>query len=155
MVDALQPGDPRRAGPYELLGRLGAGGMGQAFLDRSPGGRPVAVKVIRPEVLAAHPDFRVRFAREVAAARRVNALFTAPVVDADPEGVMPWLATAFVPGPSLADAVSEHGPMRAAVVRALAAGLAEGPPDGRPVIRSRGTLRPPGPESCWSRYPPE
>jgi serine/threonine protein kinase len=100
--------------------------MGQVFLGRSPGGRPVAVKVIRAELLAGHPDFRARFAREVAAARRVSALFTAPVVDADPDGDMPWLVTAYVPGPSLADAVSDHGPMGADVVRALAAGLAEG-----------------------------
>ncbi len=100
--------------------------MGQVFLGRSPGGRPVAVKVIRPELLASQSGFRVRFAREVESARRVNALFTAPVVDADPNADMPWLVTAYVPGPSLADAVSDHGPMRPDVVRSLAAGLAEG-----------------------------
>jgi len=126
VAQALKPGDPRWAGPYELLERLGSGGMGQVFLGRSPGGRPVAVKVIRPELLGGQSDFRDRFAREVAAARRVNALFTAPVVDAQPDGDMPWLVTAYVPGPSLADAVSEHGPMRAGVLRSLAAGLAEG-----------------------------
>jgi serine/threonine protein kinase len=100
--------------------------MGEVFLGRSPGGRPVAVKVIRAELLAANPDFRLRFAREVAVARKVNALFTAPVVDADPAAEMPWLVTAYVPGPSLADAVEDHGPLRPGVVRALAAGLAEG-----------------------------
>jgi serine/threonine protein kinase len=126
VAQALKPGDPRWAGPYELLERLGSGGMGQVFLGRSPGGRPVAVKVIRPDLLAGQPDFRDRFAREVAAARRVNALFTAPVVDAQPDGDMPWLVTAYVPGPSLADAVSEHGPMPAGALRSLAAGLAEG-----------------------------
>jgi Protein kinase domain len=126
VAQALKPGDPRWAGPYELLERLGSGGMGQVFLGRSPGGRPVAVKVIRPDLLAGQPDFRDRFAREVAAARRVNALFTAPVVDARPDGDMPWLVTAYVPGPSLADAVSEHGPMPADALRSLAAGLAEG-----------------------------
>ena len=126
MAEALKPGDPRWAGSYELLGRIGGGGMGQVFLGRSPGGRPVAVKVIRAELLAADPGFRARFAREVAAARRVGALFTASVVDADPDGDMPWLATSYVPGPSLADAVDDHGPMHADVVHALAAGLAEG-----------------------------
>jgi len=126
VAEALKSSDPRWAGPYELLERLGSGGMGQVFLGRSPGGRPVAVKVIRPELLAGQSDFRRRFAHEVASARRVNALFTAPVVDADPDGDMPWLVTAYVPGPSLADAVHDHGPMRADVVRALAAGLAEG-----------------------------
>jgi hypothetical protein len=78
--------------------------MGRVFLGRSAGGRLVAVKVIR-EDLAADPDFRARFGREVAAARRVGGLFTALVVDADADGPTPWLATAYVAGPSLANAV--------------------------------------------------
>jgi len=124
-VQELQGGDPRRIGPYRLVGRLGAGGMGMVFAGRSAGGRLVAVKVIRGE-LAADPEFRVRFAREVAAASSVSGLFTAPVVDADVDGPVPWLATAYVAGPSLGDAVREHGPWPAAPVLALAAGLAEG-----------------------------
>jgi serine/threonine protein kinase len=124
--EALRAADPRQVGRYTLLAHLGSGGMGQVFLGRSPGGFSVAVKVIRAELLAADPQFRARFAREIAAARRVNALFTAPVVDADPDAETPWLATAYVPGPSLADAVDDSGPLGAAVVRALAAGLAEG-----------------------------
>jgi serine/threonine protein kinase len=100
--------------------------MGQVFLGRSPGGRPVAVKFIQAEFLKARPEFRIRFAREVEAARRVNALFTAPVVNADTDAETPWLATAYVPGPSLEAAVDDHGPLRPTVVRALAAGLAEG-----------------------------
>jgi len=98
--------------------------MGRVFLGRSAGGRPVAVKVIRSE-LASDPDFRGRFRREVAAARRVNGLFTAMVVDADVDAEEPWLATAYVPGPSLAEAVREHGPLPASSVLALTAGLAE------------------------------
>jgi YVTN family beta-propeller protein len=121
----LQPGDPERAGSYRLLGRLGNGGMGQVFLGRSAGGRPVAVKVIRAD-LAGDREFRARFRREVAAARQVNSLYTAPVVDADLDGVVPWLATTYVAGPSLADAVADHGPLPAGAVLALAAGLAEG-----------------------------
>jgi hypothetical protein len=124
-LEALQAGDPPQVGPYLLLGRLGAGGMGRVFLGRSPGGRKVAVKVIRAE-LAGDPGFRARFAREVAAARRVSGLFTAPVFDADPTASMPWLVTGFVDGPSLAQAVHEHGPLPVASVLALAAGLAEG-----------------------------
>jgi serine/threonine protein kinase len=112
-------------GPYVLLGRLGAGGMGQVFLGRSPGGRLVAVKVIRAE-LAADPGFRVRFAREVAAARKVGGVFTAPVMDADPDALLPWLVTGFVDGPSLAQAVAGQGALPVASVLALAAGLAEG-----------------------------
>jgi hypothetical protein len=121
----LQPGDPQLIGPYRLVGQLGCGGMGRVFLGLSAGGRPVAVKVIRAE-LAADQEFRVRFGREVAAARRVSGLFTALVVDADVDGPVPWLATAYVSGPALSDAVARHGPMSARPALALAAGLAEG-----------------------------
>ena len=125
MAVELQPGDPQKVGPYWLLGRLGSGGMGRVFLGRSPGGRLVAVKVVRAE-LAEQADFRSRFAREVAAAQTVSGLFTAPVVDADLDAPVPWLATAYVPGLSLADAITTHGPLPATSVLALAAGLAEG-----------------------------
>ena len=121
----LQPGDPQKVGPYWLLGRLGSGGMGQVFLGRSPGGRLVAVKLVRAE-LAGQPEFRSRFAREVAAARTVSGVFTAAVVDADVDAPVPWLATAYVPGPSLNEAITRHGPLPATSVLALAAGLAEG-----------------------------
>ncbi|HEX5295698.1 MAG TPA: serine/threonine-protein kinase [Streptosporangiaceae bacterium] len=120
-----RPQDPRLVGPYLIVGRLGSGGMGQVFLGRSPGGRLVAVKVVRAE-LAEQAEFRSRFAREVAAARKVSGLFTAPVVDADVGAPTPWLATAYVAGPSLADTVASHGPLPASSVLALAAGLAEG-----------------------------
>ena len=125
MAQELQAGDPQKVGPYWLLGRLGSGGMGRVFLGRSPGGRLVAVKVVRAE-LAEQADFRIRFAREVAAARTVSGLFTAPVVDADLDAPVPWLATAYVAGPSLAEAITRHGPLPVTSVLALAAGLAEG-----------------------------
>ena len=125
MMHELQPGDPQLIGPYRLRGRLGAGGMGQVYLGLSPGGRAAAVKVIRAD-LAQDPEFRARFRREIAVARKVSGLFTAPVIDADVDGPVPWLATAYVPGPSLADAVSEHGPLPPHSVLALAKGLAEG-----------------------------
>ena len=125
VVEALQPGDPQLVGNYRLLKRLGRGGMGRVFLGRSPGGRMVAVKVIHSE-LAADPDFRARFAHEVAAARRVSGLYTAPLVDADPDAAEPWLVTSYVEGPSLADTVAGDGPLRAEAVLALALGLAEG-----------------------------
>jgi len=121
----LQPDDPREIGPYRLLGQLGSGGMGQVFLGMSAGGRPIAVKVIRTE-LATDPDFRARFRREVAAAQKVSGLFTALVVDADLDCPMPWLATAYVPGPSLAEAVRGHGPLPVRSLLVLTAGLAEG-----------------------------
>jgi len=124
LVSELQPGDPQTIGPYRLVRQLGQGGMGRVFLGVSPGGRPVAVKAIRAE-LAADPEFRARFGREVAAARRVSGVFTAQVVDADVDGPVAWMATAYVPGPSLAEAVDTHGPLPEASLLALAAGLAE------------------------------
>jgi serine/threonine protein kinase len=124
-VEELQDGDPRQIGKYTLLGRLGSGGMGQVFLGRSIGGRQVAVKVIRSD-LARDRNFRARFAREVEAASRVSGAFTAPVIDADPDAVLPWLVTSYVRGPSLADAVEQHGPLPLSSVLTLAAGLAEG-----------------------------
>jgi serine/threonine protein kinase len=99
--------------------------MGRVYLGRSPGGRLVAVKVIRAE-LAGQAEFRNRFAREVAAARTVSGVFTAAVVDADVDAPVPWLATAYVPGLSLADTITRHGSLPATSVLALAAGLAEG-----------------------------
>jgi outer membrane protein assembly factor BamB len=111
-------------GPYRLRARLGAGGMGQVFLGYSPAGRAVAVKVIHRE-LAGDPEFRTRFRREVAAASAVSGAYTAPVVAAGPDDDPPWLATVFVPGPSLAEAVSTAGPLPAASVWRLAAGLVE------------------------------
>jgi hypothetical protein len=124
MKHELRPGDPELIGPYRLRGRLGTGGMGRVYLGLSPGGRAAAIKVIRSE-LAQDPEFRARFRREVAVARQVSGLYTAPVLDADADGPEPWLATAYVPGPSLADAVSQHGPLPAPSVLLLAAGLAE------------------------------
>jgi len=124
VVKGLQPGDPQTIGPYRLVGQLGSGGMGRVFLGVSAGGRPVAVKVVRAE-LAADPEFRNRFGREVAAARRVSGVFTAMVVDADVDGPTAWLATAYVPGPSLTEAINDHGPLPASSLLTLAAGLAE------------------------------
>src|SRR5437868_11770955 len=99
---------PRRIGVYTVERELGAGGMGTVHLARSPGGRAVAVKVARPE-LAADPHFRERFRAEVEAARRVGGFHTAPVVDADPDAEAPWLATAYIPGPTLAELIDRQG----------------------------------------------
>ncbi|CAL9540680.1 protein kinase domain-containing protein [Streptomyces sp. enrichment culture] len=120
----LTAGDPVRVGRYRLLARLGQGGMGRVYLARSPGGRAVAVKVVR-EALLRDEGFRRRFVREVAAARRVTGFFTAAVVDADPEGDPAWLATEYVPGLSLQEAVARHGVWPEAAVRGLGAALAE------------------------------
>ncbi|MFB7665195.1 PQQ-binding-like beta-propeller repeat protein [Kitasatospora sp. NPDC056138] len=123
-MEPLDVTDPEAVGPYRLLARLGAGGMGRVYLARSAGGRTVAVKVVRPE-LAEDQEFRSRFAREVEAAQAVDGAYTAPVVDADKDGPVPWLATAYVLGPSLTDAVLAHGPLPEDSVRALGAGLAQ------------------------------
>ncbi|MEV0402973.1 PQQ-binding-like beta-propeller repeat protein [Actinoallomurus sp. NPDC050550] len=121
---ALEPGDPGHVGRYRLLSRLGEGGMGRVYLGASPAGRAVAIKVVRPE-LAGDPMFRARFRAEVEAARKVSGAFTSPVVDADPEGTVPWLATAYVNGLSLKDAVERYGPMPEDRLRTLGAGLGE------------------------------
>ena len=123
-MEPLEPGDPETLGPYRLLARLGAGGMGRVYLARSLGGSTVAVKVVRAE-LAADPHFRERFRREVAAAAAVNGAWTAPVVGADTEASVPWLATSYVLGPSLAEAVHSYGPLPGRSLQALGAGLAE------------------------------
>ncbi|MGP4113827.1 protein kinase domain-containing protein [Streptomyces sp. 4N509B] len=122
--EPLAPDDPRAVGRYPLAARLGSGGMGRVYLAHTPGGRPVAIKVVRPE-LAEDPQFRLRFRREVEAAGRVQGLYTAPVVDADTEGATPWLATAYVPGPSLAEAVARHGALPEPTALLLLAGVAE------------------------------
>ncbi|WUL62540.1 PQQ-binding-like beta-propeller repeat protein [Streptomyces sp. NBC_00344] len=123
-MEQLTQHDPRRIGPFEVLGRLGAGGMGLVYLARSASGRRVAIKTVRTE-LAEDQLFRVRFSREVEAARAVSGFYTAAVVDADAKAAVPWLATAYVPAPSLEEIVNECGPMPAQAVRWLAAGIAE------------------------------
>jgi serine/threonine protein kinase len=124
IVQPLRRWDPERIGSFTIIGRLGAGAMGQVFLARSPAGRLVAVKTIRVE-LAEEAGFRARFAREVAAASRVSGVFTAPVIEADPDADLPWVATAYVPAPSLSVLVKKAGPLPVPAVRWLAAGCAE------------------------------
>ncbi|WP_232425142.1 serine/threonine-protein kinase [Pseudofrankia inefficax] len=121
---SLGPGDPATVGPYVLRALIGEGGMGRVFLARSPAGRSVAVKVVHPE-LADDPLFRRRFSREVTVARRVASAYTAPVLDADPDGPLPWLATLYVPGPSLREAVEQAGPLSPDACLTLGAGMLE------------------------------
>jgi hypothetical protein len=123
-VQALAAGDPRQLGAYRLHARLGRGGMGQVFLGFSPAGRSVAVKVLHP-ALARDEAFLTRFGLEVAAARAVSAAYTAPVVAAGLDDHPPWLATAFVAGPSLAELVDLTGPLAEAALWRLTAGLVE------------------------------
>ncbi|WP_234352878.1 serine/threonine-protein kinase, partial [Streptomyces sp. NRRL B-1140] len=123
-MEKLGPGDPQQIGSYRLLARLGAGGMGHVYLARSERGRTVAVKLVREE-LAAQEEFRERFRQEVRAARRVGGYWTAPVLDADTEAAVPWVATGYVAGPSLQQVVGhDHGALPERTVRILAAGLA-------------------------------
>ncbi|MGY4917941.1 serine/threonine-protein kinase [Streptomyces sp. 900116325] len=120
----LQADDPPVVAGYRLTARLGAGGMGRVYLSHTQGGRPVAIKVVRPE-LADDPDFRRRFRREMEAARRVRGAYTAELIDGDADGAPPWLATLYVPGPSLAEAVGRAGGLPVPAVLWLMAGVAE------------------------------
>ncbi len=123
-MDSLTATDLRALGEFRLLARLGSGGMGQVFLGSSLAGRMVAVKVIHAE-LSRDAEFVRRFRHEVEAAQKVSGWYTAPVVAAGVDDNPPWLATAFVPGPSLEDIVTRHGPLPSPAVWRLAAGLAE------------------------------
>jgi hypothetical protein len=123
MTTPLRPRDPRTIGPYELLSRLGEGGMGAVYLGRAPDGQQVAVKVIQA-TYAAEGEFRERFRREVAAAKRVAQFCTAPVLDADLDGELPYIVSEYVEGPTLYDVVSRQGPLAPSSLEALAVGIA-------------------------------
>ncbi|MFD7033443.1 serine/threonine-protein kinase [Streptomyces sp. NPDC059917] len=121
-IKPLAAQDPTRIGPYLLLGRLGAGGMGRVYLARSESGRTVAVKVVHEEHVS-NAQFRARFRREIEAAGKVGERYTAPVIDSDPDAERPWVATGYVPGLSLEQIVRRYGPLPVDSVHALAEGL--------------------------------
>jgi serine/threonine protein kinase len=121
---SLRPGDTESIGGYALVDRLGSGGMGVVYLGRSASGRQVAVKVVHAQY-ALDEEFRARFRQEIAAARRVSGAFTAPVVDADPDAELPWMATLYVPGRTLAEVIDRDGPLGGQALRTLALGLVE------------------------------
>ncbi|WP_414940295.1 protein kinase domain-containing protein [Amycolatopsis sp. cmx-11-51] len=122
-MNPLNPAEPRQIGPYRIIAELGAGGMGRVVLGLAPDGRLVAVKQLHAQ-FAHDPRFRERFRREVATSRLVSGAYTAAVMDADAEAETPWLASVFVTGPSLKEAVDATGPLPAEPVRLLASGLA-------------------------------
>ncbi|WP_206442867.1 serine/threonine-protein kinase [Candidatus Protofrankia californiensis] len=124
MLAPLTDADPRNVGQYRLQGRLGTGGMGAVYLGFGTDGHPAAVKVVRPE-LAADPEFRERFRREVSAARRVHGTFVAEVRDADVDAPLPWMATDYVEGVNLGAAVADRGHLSESMLVNLATGLAD------------------------------
>ncbi|MBT2400042.1 serine/threonine-protein kinase [Streptomyces sp. ISL-100] len=118
-----RPGDPARIGPYRIVGRLGSGGMGTVHAALAPDGVRVAVKVIHP-AQAEDPEFRARFRREVELSRRVTGPCLVPLLAADPDAAAPWLATAYVPGPTLTEHLAAHGPLAGGSLHAFATGTA-------------------------------
>jgi serine/threonine protein kinase len=122
MLAPLSADDPREVGPYRLQGRIGAGGMGTVYLGFGADSRAVAVKVASP-LLADDAEFRERFGREVTAAQRVRGKAIANVIDADTDASAPWMATEYVDGVSLADAVRRRGRLEQSLVRGFAVGL--------------------------------
>ncbi|MEU1176285.1 PQQ-binding-like beta-propeller repeat protein [Streptomyces sp. NPDC005820] len=120
----LHKDDPKALGGYRIVDRLGSGGMGVVYLGRSRSGREVAVKLVHAQY-AEDAVFRARFRQEIEAVRKVSGAFTAPVVDADPEAVRPWMATQYVPGAALSARIREAGPLKGAELRRLALGLVE------------------------------
>lgn len=123
-MERLNSSDPSKLGPFEILGRLGTGGMGGVYLGRSANGVLVAVKVVHP-ALAGDEQHRQRLRREVVAMSEVGSPNIASVIDSDLEAPVPWIAMEYIDGPTLEEAVSRHGPMAPDRVLALAAGLAE------------------------------
>ncbi|NMO57650.1 serine/threonine protein kinase [Actinoplanes sp. TBRC 11911] len=121
--EPLRPHDPRRLGDYELVERLGEGGMGTVYLGRSPSGVLVAVKMVRAD-LAHDDEFRLRFRSEVERVRQVPPFCTAEVLDADPDHDRPYLVVEYVDGPTLANVVEERGPLTAANLHSVAIGVA-------------------------------
>ncbi|AWT43414.1 MULTISPECIES: serine/threonine-protein kinase [Streptomyces] len=121
--ESLKAGDPHRIGPYVLQARLGTGGAGQVYLAFTPGGQPVAVKVLKPE-LGQDPEFAGRFAREVRVAQDVRSSDVARLISADPQAAQPWLASTYVCGPSLLELVREAGPLPDREVMLIASGIA-------------------------------
>ena len=123
-MESLTRQDPATIGPFRLLARLGSGAMGFVYLGELPSGRRVAIKVVHRH-LTFDPQFRHRFEREVTAARAVGGFWTAAIVDADPFAARPWLASEFIVGPTLEDAVNSHGPLPVDAARSVALGLVE------------------------------
>jgi serine/threonine protein kinase len=124
-MEDLRPSDPENIGPYRLVGRIGAGGMGVVYLAQDDNGTRVALKLIRDE-LAQDPSFRARFAREVRAGRRVGGMCTARYLAADLDSEHPYLVTEYVAGGNLLDFVRANGPLEGERLVGLAVGLAEG-----------------------------
>jgi serine/threonine protein kinase len=141
VVEPLAGGDPGQIAAYRVQARLGASAAGLVYLAAAPDGRPVAVTLIRPE-FAQDPAFRERLAEQLAAVRALQSPHLAPLLDADPVGPQPWLATGYVPGPSLQQAIAQYGPMPTGTALLLASSVAQALATAHAAGLVHGGLRP-------------
>jgi serine/threonine protein kinase len=123
-MERLRAGDPEQIGPWQIVNRLGAGGMGIVYMGTN-GTRAAAIKIVR-DFLLEDPSSRTRLAREVTSLKKVKSKYVAEIVGADIDANPAWIATNYVDGPSLKTLIENEGPLSELQWFELATGLMSG-----------------------------